>query len=89
MSLARGLLRSVSAAALVAPARPAAPGLRTAVTLPTGAVRSEPQRNRLGVLGALFTVIPGLLLGASISKNFASFLEENDLFVPSDDDDDG
>ncbi|KAF0292930.1 Essential MCU regulator, mitochondrial [Amphibalanus amphitrite] len=82
MSHLRGLVRSVSAAALLTPARPAAP-LRTAVTLPTGGVRPEPYRSRLGVVGALFTVIPGLLLGASISKNFASFLEENDLFVPS------
>lgn len=30
----------------------------------------------------------GLLIGAVISKNIASFLEENDLFVPSEDDDD-
>ncbi|XP_033251913.1 essential MCU regulator, mitochondrial-like [Drosophila miranda] len=33
-------------------------------------------------------VIPGLFIGATISKNVANFLEENDLFVPSDDDDD-
>lgn len=32
--------------------------------------------------------IPGLLIGAMISKNIANFLEENELFVPSDDDDD-
>jgi len=34
------------------------------------------------------TISTGLLLGAGISKNIASFLEENELFVPSDDDDD-
>ena len=28
----------------------------------------------------------GLLLGSSISRKFAAFLEENDLFVPDDDD---
>ena len=87
MSQLRGLLRSLPAAVLVAPLRSGP--LRTAVTLPTGGVRAEPRRSRLAVLGALLTVIPGLLLGASISKNFASFLEENDLFVPADDDDDG
>ena len=87
MSRLRGLLRSLPAAVLASPLRSGS--LRTAVTLPTGAVRAEPRRSRLAVLGALLTVIPGLLLGASISKNFASFLEENDLFVPADDDDDG
>lgn len=33
-------------------------------------------------------IVLGLLAGAFISKNIASFLEENDLFVPDDDDDD-
>ena len=28
----------------------------------------------------------GLMIGSSISKRFAAFLEENDLFVPDDDD---
>lgn len=32
--------------------------------------------------------IAGLFIGATISKNIANFLEENELFVPSDDDDD-
>lgn len=39
-------------------------------------------------VGIFFTVIPGILIGALISKNIASFLEENDLFVPEDEDDD-
>lgn len=33
-------------------------------------------------------LLVGLLIGAMISKNIANFLEENELFVPSDDDDD-
>lgn len=33
-------------------------------------------------------LLAGLLIGAAISKNIANFLEENELFVPSDDDDD-
>lgn len=41
-----------------------------------------------GLMGIIFTVVPGLLIGALISKNIANFLEENDLFVPSDDDED-
>lgn len=36
----------------------------------------------------VFTVVPGLFIGAGISKTIANFLEENELFVPSDDDDD-
>lgn len=36
----------------------------------------------------VLTVAVGLLIGAGISKNIANFLEENDLFVPEDDDDD-
>jgi len=40
------------------------------------------------VLNLLKIHLTGLLLGAAISKNIASFLEENELFVPTDDDDD-
>lgn len=41
-----------------------------------------------GLAGILCSVVPGLFIGAAISKSVANFLEENDLFVPSDDDDD-
>jgi essential MCU regulator, mitochondrial len=47
-----------------------------------------PVVNTFGVFGVFLTVVPGILLGAVISKNIASFLEENDLFVPDDDDED-
>lgn len=33
-------------------------------------------------------VVPGVTVGASLSKYGAAFLEEHDIFVPSDDDDD-
>lgn len=62
--------------------------LRNGTTTATGAILPEPPRTSFGLLGIVCTVIPGLLIGATISKNIASFLEENDLFVPSDDDDD-
>ncbi|RXG59319.1 Essential MCU regulator, mitochondrial [Armadillidium vulgare] len=39
-------------------------------------------------IGAGVAITLGITVGALISKNIASFLEENDLFVPSDDDDD-
>lgn len=47
-----------------------------------------PSVSSFGIIGILCSVIPGLFIGAAISKNVANFLEENDLFVPSDDDDD-
>lgn len=40
-----------------------------------------------GIVGLFASVIPGLFIGAAISKSVANFLEENDLFVPDDDDD--
>ncbi|CAL1285641.1 unnamed protein product [Larinioides sclopetarius] len=40
-----------------------------------------------GVVRALLTVLPGLYLGATVSKEGAAFLEENDIFVPDEDDD--
>lgn len=54
----------------------------------TGAFKPMPSVSSFGIIGILCSVIPGLFIGAAISKNVANFLEENDLFVPSDDDDD-
>ncbi|XP_026806394.1 essential MCU regulator, mitochondrial [Rhopalosiphum maidis] len=62
--------------------------VRTATTSSTGALLPEPQKIPFGLVGIIFTVVPGLLIGATISKYMANFLEENELFVPSDDDDD-
>lgn len=62
--------------------------VRHKVTTPTGGILPEPQKTPFGLLGVICAVVPGLLIGATISKNIANFLEENDLFVPSDDDDD-
>jgi len=63
-------------------------GSRRAVTKPSGAFLPEPTKEAFGLVGFTATVVIGLGLGATISKHFASFLEENELFVPSDDDDD-
>lgn len=41
-----------------------------------------------GYAGVTVATSMGIFTGAEMSKNIASFLEENDLFVPSDDDDD-
>jgi hypothetical protein len=62
--------------------------VRQATTSTSGAVLPMPPRTRFGLLGLVAAVVPGLLIGATISKRIANFLEENELFVPSDDDDD-
>lgn len=54
----------------------------------TGALKPMPKVTSFGLFGVLCSIVPGLFIGAAISKNIANFLEENDLFVPSDDDDD-
>jgi hypothetical protein len=65
---------------------PAAPN-RTAVTTVTGSFMENPPKTKFGLVYVIGAIIPGILLGASISKNLAMFLEENDLFVADDDDD--
>ncbi|XP_030387321.1 essential MCU regulator, mitochondrial [Scaptodrosophila lebanonensis] len=54
----------------------------------SGAIKPKPEEMPFGLVAIFCAVIPGLFVGATISKNVANFLEENDLFVPSDDDDD-
>merc|ERR1711915_63047 len=54
-----------------------------------GLVRPAPPRTcQAGLLKAFLTSAIGLYTGAFISQNMAAFLEENELFVPEDDDDD-
>lgn len=53
-----------------------------------GAFLPMPKMSSFGIIGIICSVVPGLFIGAAISKSVANFLEENDLFVPSDDDDD-
>lgn len=53
----------------------------------SGAIKPMPKVLPFGILALLASVLPGLFVGAAISKSVANFLEENDLFVPEDDDD--
>lgn len=53
----------------------------------SGSILPKPPQVRLGLIKIALTVTPFLLCGAQISKEFAAWLEENDLFVPDDDDD--
>lgn len=61
---------------------------RTVTTTPIGTILSFPERESFGLVKVCLAVVPGLLIGAQISKTMANFLEENELFVPSDDDGD-
>lgn len=61
--------------------------VRSRVTTDTGAFLPEPKKTPFGLFRVLLTVLPGLYLGATISKEGAAFLEENDIFVPDEDDD--
>lgn len=54
----------------------------------TGAIKPMPKVLPFGVVAVFGSIIPGLFIGAAVSKSVANFLEENELFVPSDDDDD-
>ena len=61
--------------------------VRNLVTTKTGAVLEVPQKKGIkGFAGVAIAVTTGITIGSLISKDVASFLEENDLFVPSDDD---
>ena len=62
--------------------------IRRYATSPSGAILPEPKRPRFGIIGVICAVSLGLFIGATISKNIANFLEENELFVPEEDDDD-
>jgi len=53
----------------------------------SGAILPRPYQVRLGLIKIGLTVTPFLLFGAKISQEFAAWLEENELFVPEDDDD--
>ena len=62
-------------------------GLRCGHWSPGLTALLSPQMS-FGLLRVFSIVIPFLYVGTLISKNFASLLEEHDIFVPEDDDDD-
>ena len=64
------------------------PPRRTEVTTPSGGIVREPERVSFGLFYVGLTIVVGLIIGATISKNMANFLEENEIFAPADDDDD-
>lgn len=62
---------------------------RNVVTNDVGGILEQPSKKGFrGMVSATVIVCTGVSIGAAISKDVAGFLEENELFVPSDDDDD-
>ena len=61
---------------------------RNAVTTFSGALLPKPQKYRFGLIGIGVVAVPFIGAGAWAAKEFASYLEEADIFVPDDDDDD-
>ncbi|MEE6508184.1 hypothetical protein FKM82_019620 [Ascaphus truei] len=61
---------------------------RTHTVSSTGTILPKPEKVSFGLLRVFIVVIPFLYVGTLISKNFATVLEEHDIFVPEDDDDD-
>jgi hypothetical protein len=53
----------------------------------TGAIAELPLWYRYGFLKVTACVVVSVLVGSAISKSFTTFLEENDIFKPEDDDD--
>ncbi|EFO98176.1 hypothetical protein GCK72_025602 [Caenorhabditis remanei] len=53
-----------------------------------GSVGQRPFTNKAGVLKLLFVSASSLYLGGLIAHKGASYLEENEIFVPTDEDDD-
>lgn len=59
---------------------------RNLLTTSTGAILPEPKKQSFPFLRLLLVLTPAVYVGASIAKNGATILEENEIFVPSDDD---
>jgi hypothetical protein len=51
-----------------------------------GAVKGMPKFYKLGYSKLFLMIIFSLSVGAFVSKTFAEFLEDNEIFIPEDDD---
>ena len=52
----------------------------------SGAINNMPERTEFYSFKIIGMIFPGLLSGAFFAKWLAEFMEENDIFIPSDDD---
>ena len=53
----------------------------------SGGILPKPDTMKFKLFKIMGVVVPFVYGGATMSKNGATFLEENDIFVPDDDDD--
>ncbi|KAG5832443.1 essential MCU regulator, mitochondrial-like [Anguilla rostrata] len=61
---------------------------RNTVSTASGGIPPQPVKTSFGLFRMTVVTVPFLYVGTLISKNFAAYLEEHDIFVPDDDDDD-
>lgn len=61
---------------------------RGMVTTTKGELLPPPLKTRFGLVKVLSAAVPGIIVGATLAKNGAAWLEENEIFIPDDDDDD-
>jgi len=52
----------------------------------TGAILSEPVKTQFAKMKITTVTIAGLYAGAISAKKLAEFMEENDIFIPNEDD---
>jgi len=61
--------------------------VRTVVYSESGAIMKRPERVPFGLFKVLTVVVVSVTIGGFISKHMAQLLEENEWFVPDEDDD--
>lgn len=61
---------------------------RGVVTSSRGEILARPEKVQFGKSKIMIAAIPGIYLGAMLAKSGAAWLEENEIFIPDDDDDD-
>jgi len=59
---------------------------RNLLTSPSGAIFPEPNKVPFPFFKVILVLTPGIYVGAAIAKHGATILEENEIFVPTDDD---
>jgi len=61
--------------------------VRSVVYTETGGVLEKPPQVRFGLIKVMAVSVPFIYIGGTLSMMGAAFLEENDIFVPQEDDD--
>jgi len=61
---------------------------RSLLTSPSGAIYPEPKKFSFPFFKVFLVLSPGVYIGAAIAKHGATILEENEIFIPTDDEED-